>query len=227
MAKRFVEQGYDYITLDVNGHGQSEGLHGYIESVESVLDVCKKFAISAKGMYPAGTKFHALGMSMGGAITITLAINNPDMFSSILLAVPFLRTKEPVSGICMLKCLGCMCPRWAFLSVEEEKPALVPLMADERYYKGKGRLRTMGVLLDLGSEVDKRKAELKTDFHVAYCGKDDLVSNKAIEELLATSVAQRKEKIFFEEIDHSIFMYKEKLDALVASQVQFLKNSSD
>ena len=102
VAKRFVDRGYDYLTLDVNGHGQSEGLHGYIASVESLLAVCKKFALVAKGMYPKGTHFHALGNSMGGAIAISLALDEPDLFKSLLLVAPFLRTCEPVSGVCLL-----------------------------------------------------------------------------------------------------------------------------
>ena len=53
--------------------------------------------------------------------------------------------------------------------------------------------------------------------------KDDVVSNSAIEEMLETAASNRKEKLILEGVDHSIFMYKEALDAVVESQVQFLR----
>ena len=43
LAKGFAEAGYDFYTMDMRGHGKSEGMTAYIEKVQDLVQDFRSF----------------------------------------------------------------------------------------------------------------------------------------------------------------------------------------
>lgn len=37
LARKFADEGYDFVCMDQRGHGRSEGMRGYFESIEDLV----------------------------------------------------------------------------------------------------------------------------------------------------------------------------------------------
>ena len=155
VAKHWAEQGFDFVTYDYCGFGKSDGMPGYIDSQQSLIDDAFNFVQKAREFYGPDVKFFALGLSMGGAISLTLSRYDPSIFVGLLLVAPFIRMARVPPGTFLLKCLACLCPRWALISVGEPSERYKPMYMDPQVYKGKSRLGTLNVLMGLANLVNR------------------------------------------------------------------------
>lgn len=87
----FTEQ-YEVVTLDLPGHGRSPlppGFHRLEEMAEAGAAV-----LHAAGRYPA----HVIGLSLGGAVALSLAILRPEMVRSLVLVNTFAHVEVDPTG---------------------------------------------------------------------------------------------------------------------------------
>ncbi|KAL3576943.1 hypothetical protein D5086_022226 [Populus alba] len=79
-----AQMGFACFALDIEGHGKSQGLKGYVPNVDLVVQDCLSFFDSIKN----DTQFHGLpfflyGESMGGAICLLIHLANPTGFDAV------------------------------------------------------------------------------------------------------------------------------------------------
>lgn len=74
MAQKFAKAGYDFVTMDSRGFGQSEGSRGYIESAEQLCDDQMRFnTLIDEKFGDRNVSRMQLGYSMGGLLSLKLS----------------------------------------------------------------------------------------------------------------------------------------------------------
>ena len=83
--------GYACFCLDHEGFGNSEGLRGYFKNYnDSFRDPYLNFIENVKNSTPkyASLPLFTIGQSLGGLLSITMAIKNPNLFTGTVLLAP-------------------------------------------------------------------------------------------------------------------------------------------
>ncbi|CAI5503265.1 unnamed protein product [Closterium sp. Naga37s-1] len=125
-AARFASEGFAVFGVDYEGHGKSDGLRCSFRSVEHLVDDCCAFFASVKAKSDfAGLPSFVYGESLGGAITMTVALRNPDSWTGLVMVSPMLRIKEELQ------------PSWAALQALRVLATIIP---DSAFVPTKGDL---------------------------------------------------------------------------------------
>lgn len=84
VAKYLADQGFTVVGFDYRGFGKSSGERGEVDSFQVLLDDSMDFIVQTDNMYPSIKKF-IVGASLGGLLAYHLGLQNPKMFSGIVL----------------------------------------------------------------------------------------------------------------------------------------------
>jgi len=90
LAKKFYELGYAVFGHDHEGHGRSSGTRGYVNSFDQysshAFQVIQQISKDYKGL-----PIYLFGHSMGGLVTLHMAIDYPGFFKGVMLSSPVVR----------------------------------------------------------------------------------------------------------------------------------------
>ncbi len=104
-AKRFTENGYNFLALDLRGHGKSAGKRGHARSLSVLLDDIDLMFAHAEEIFP-GHRLILYGHSMGGSLVLNHVIRRNHPLSALIVTSPWLRlTREPPWGTVVLASL--------------------------------------------------------------------------------------------------------------------------
>ncbi len=108
MARR----GYAIQTLDLRGHGRSEGKRCFVLAFDEYLDDTRLLLLSARERWP-GRPIFLLGHSLGGLIVSLFCIDRPTELSGLILSAPAVKLGRDYSPSKIIACLalGRMFPR--------------------------------------------------------------------------------------------------------------------
>ncbi|CAN4116622.1 unnamed protein product [Withania somnifera] len=93
-----AENGYACYALDLEGHGQSQGLKAYVRNLDFVIDDCLcyfNFVMTQNPEFQDLPKF-LYGESMGGAICLLIHLKRPNQFKGGILIAPMRRISDKV-----------------------------------------------------------------------------------------------------------------------------------
>jgi acylglycerol lipase len=94
-AQLFNEKGYSVISMDLHGHGQSEGKRGHIKSLEVLMDDIDILYNKSSELFP-GYKKVLYGHSMGGTLVLNHVIRRNRAVGAVIVTSPWLKLyKEP------------------------------------------------------------------------------------------------------------------------------------
>ena len=95
-ADKLFEQGFNVYTGDLIGHGLSDGIRIYIESIEDYLDNVDLFISRVKNDKP----LFLLGHSMGGFIVLYYMLFNKDRnIKGVIASSPYIKDKIKIPAI--------------------------------------------------------------------------------------------------------------------------------
>ena len=95
ILKRYAENGYDALAIDLRGFGNSGGTRAYLNSSATIYNDIELFinrVICKYKVDPKETPFFLHGLSFGGLCANNIALRNPDIFRGMSLVVPFFDT---------------------------------------------------------------------------------------------------------------------------------------
>lgn len=87
-ANCFLDSGFEMVVPDNWGHGRSDGIHGYFESVKSIVDAIHEVVVLVKK--PSVPTF-IMGSSLGGLIVLTYALDYPSTIKGVVAMCPLIR----------------------------------------------------------------------------------------------------------------------------------------
>lgn len=127
-AEFFCEAGYAVVSVDLPGHGKSEGKRGYLKSSEDLIETGLAIVQHAQSMHAdKNLQLVLCGFSMGGAIALSVAhklgrIQKDDDSDPplLILMAPMLKLDIPSVFRWALMCLSCFVPTEALSSSESD-----------------------------------------------------------------------------------------------------------
>jgi len=193
IAETWNSAGYAVFCLDHQGHGLSEGERAYVQNFDNYVNDYLQFINFTFSRYPQyehQPRFLA-GASMGGAISLVLALNNPRMFNGLLLLAPAIVIDEKSASplqIKIAKLLADYLPKFPVggldhTAMTRDKDMVNWYLADPLTYKGYATARWAVSLLDAMDHISNNAHLLETPFWVIY-GDLDVATNPAGADLL-------------------------------------------
>ncbi len=97
-ARYFNEKGYSVISMDLHGHGRSEGKRGHIKSLDVLLDDIDLLFKKSEEIFP-GYKKILYGHSMGGTLVLNHIIRRNRPVDAVIVTSPWLKLYNEPSPI--------------------------------------------------------------------------------------------------------------------------------
>lgn len=191
VGERLSQAGYGVYGADIEGHGKSEGLRGYIPDFNLVVDDCASFFKSVREKKEYRTKKVFLyGESMGGAVALLVHQKEKDVWSGAILVAPMCKIstklKPPEVVVTILTWLSYVTPTYKMVPIKDiiEVGFKDPLKREQIYsnpyiYREKPRLKTALELLRASNRVEEHLNEVNLPFLLLH-GKEDVVTEPNI-----------------------------------------------
>lgn len=210
MIAHLNQQGISVATLDLRGHGLSDGKRGVCHDYELMLGDVQALLNEAHQAFPDLP--HVLyGHSMGGGLVMAYMLKRqPIEIKGVISSAPLLRPAEPIPGFLngLVRLLRPLLPNMTIdNSISGDKISSLP--DEQTKYEADplnhGRLG-LGLavdMIDTGEWILSQAQNWDTPLLLMHAGQDQLTSWKASGEFMTT--AQNAEFVgFFKNIQHEI-----------------------
>lgn len=211
-----AQMGFACFALDLQGHGQTQGLKAFVPSVDLVVQDCLCYFNSIK----RDPKFKSLpcflfGESMGGAICLLIHFADPRGFQGAILVAPMckisdkVRPKWPIPQI--LTFLARFFPTLPIVptpdllykSVKVDHKKVIAEMNPLRY-RGKPRLGTVVELLRVTDILSRKLCDVELPFIVLHGSADVVTDPEVSRELYEEARSDDKTIKVYDGMMHSL-----------------------
>ncbi|CAN1181238.1 Caffeoylshikimate esterase [Linum perenne] len=216
IARRIAASGYAVYALDHPGFGLSEGLHGYIENFDDLVDnAIEQFNKIKERPELRGLPRFILGQSMGGAVTLKAHLKEPCEWDGVILVAPMCRisdeVKPPAPVLKVLTCMAKFLPKaklipgadlgeLAFRDATKRKMAEYNVIC----YSDRVRLQTAVELLKATEEIEAQVDKVSAPLLILHGAADKITDPKVSEFLYENAASEDKTLKLYEEGFHSI-----------------------
>ncbi|KAJ4957707.1 hypothetical protein NE237_024818 [Protea cynaroides] len=210
--------------MDWIGHGGSDGLHGYVPSLDQVVADTGTFLEKIKLENP-GIPCFLFGHSTGGAVVLKAA-SYPHiqcMLEGIVLTSPALRVKpsHPIVGA-VAPLFSLVAPRFQFkgankrgIPVSRDPAAMVAKYTDPLVYTGPIRIRTGHEILRISSYLLRNIKTVTVPFLVLHGTADRVTDPLASQDLYNEAASEFKDIILYEGYLHDLLFEPEREEIAV------------
>lgn len=212
-----AQNGYACFALDLEGHGQSEGLKAYVPNVDLVIEDCLSFFNSILTQNPQFQNLPKFlyGESMGGAICVLIHLKNPERFNGAILIAPMCKISEKVRPSWpipqVLTALSRFAPTLPIVptadlmhkSVKVPDKKIIAAMNPNRY-NGKPRLGTVVELLRVTDYVSSKLCDVDFPFVVLHGSADVVTDPEVSRELYRMAKSKDKSIKIYDGMMHSL-----------------------
>ncbi|KAL3522227.1 hypothetical protein ACH5RR_015061 [Cinchona calisaya] len=234
-----AQNGYACFSLDLEGHGKSQGLKAYVPNVDFLLDDCLSFFQFILSQNPTFQNLPKIlyGESMGGAICLLIHFKIQTLFNGAILIAPMckisekVRPKWPIPEI--LTVLARFAPTLPIVPTADllEKSVKVPekritAALNPSRYKGKPRLGTVLELLRVTDSINGRLSDVNLPFLVLHGSADVVTDPQVSMELYELAKSKDKTIKIYDGMLHSL-LYGETDDNIEIVREDILKWLND
>ncbi|XP_042474311.1 monoacylglycerol lipase-like [Zingiber officinale] len=217
--------------MDWIGHGGSDGLHGYVPSLDYVVEDTVKFLKKIKHEHE-GVPCLLFGHSTGGAIVLKAACfpHIETMVEGVIMTSPALRVtpSHPIVGA-VAPLISLVLPKLQFkgaskpgIAVSRDPAALSAKYSDPLVYTGPIRVRTGHEILRLSSYLLKKMKSITVPFLVMHGTADRVTDPLASMDLYNVAASKRKDIRLYEGLLHDLLFEPER-DEVVADIINWIK----
>ncbi|OIW20769.1 hypothetical protein TanjilG_21991 [Lupinus angustifolius] len=231
-AKQLNANGYKVYGMDWVGHGGSDGLHGYVHSLDDAVSDMKVFLEKILTENP-GLPCFCFGHSTGGAITLK-ALLDPKIEARIAGAVltspaigvepshPILLALAPIASV-LLPTYQCSSAYKKGLPVSRDPEALIAKYSDPLVSTGPLRVRTGYEILRITSYLQQNLTKVKVPFFVLHGTADSVTDPAASKKLYEEAASTDKTSKLYEGFLHDLLFEPER-DAITQEIIQWLNS---
>ncbi|THU60704.1 hypothetical protein C4D60_Mb07t15570 [Musa balbisiana] len=218
-AKQLMACNFGVYAMDWIGHGGSDGLHGYVPSLDYVVEDTIKFLEKIKSENPNIPCF-LFGHSTGGAVVLKAA-SYPyveAMVEGIILTSPALRVK-PAHAIvgAVAPIFSLVLPKFQFkgankrgIPVSRDPAAMLAKYSDPLVYTGPIRVRTGHEILRLSSYLQQSMKSVTVPFLVLHGTADRVTDPLASQDLYNVAASRHKDIKLYEGFLHDLLFEPER-----------------
>ena len=218
MADFFNQNGYVICSMDLPGHGHSDGIRGHVDSFDDYTNSVITLHDKIKHHYPEN-KIYLLGHSMGGLIAAKVLLDHQDLFKAALLSGPAIQSPQepPAIQIMIIKLLAMIAPKFGAIVLDADKISRDPLvvetyMNDPLVNKGKLSTRFLVEMFATMQTCKDNASNITLPISIMHGG-EDVMTAPAGSELLHNSIGSEDKTLkIYEGLYHEIFNEPESQD---------------
>ncbi|KAL3500609.1 hypothetical protein ACH5RR_039702 [Cinchona calisaya] len=218
-ARQLNSCNFGVYAMDWIGHGGSDGLHGYVPSLDHVVTDTGAFLEKIKRDNP-GIPCFLFGHSTGGAVVLKAASypHIENMLEGIILTSPALRVKpaHPIVGA-VAPLFSLVAPRYQFkgshkrgIPVSRDPAALVAKYSDPLVYTGPMRVRTGHEILRISSYLMRNFKSVTVPFLVLHGTADRVTDPLASQDLYNEAASEFKDIKLYDDFLHDLLFEPER-----------------
>ncbi|CAN1784917.1 Caffeoylshikimate esterase [Linum perenne] len=218
-AKQLTASNFGVYAMDWIGHGGSDGLHGYVPSLDHVVADTGAFLEKIKSDHP-GVPCFLFGHSTGGAVVLKAASypRIQAMVEGIVLTSPALRVKpaHPIVAA-VAPIFSLVAPRFQFkgankrgIPVSRDPAALLAKYSDPLVYTGPIRVRTGHEILRISSFLMRNIKSVTVPFFVLHGTADRVTDPLASQDLYNEAASKYKDIRLYEGFLHDLLFEPER-----------------
>ncbi|KAL5079423.1 hypothetical protein RYX36_007844 [Vicia faba] len=231
-AKKLNANGFKVYGMDWIGHGGSDGLHGYVHSLDDAVSDLKVFIEKVKTENP-GLPCFCFGHSTGAAITLK-ALLDPKIESCIAGATftspavgveashPILEVLAPILSF-LLPRFPCNSAYKKGLPVTRDPEALIAKYSDPLVCTGSLRIRTGYQILRITSYLQQNLRKLRVPFLVLHGTCDSVIDPTASQKLYKEASSSDKSMKLYEGFSHDLLFEPER-EEIAKDLIQWLNS---
>ncbi|KAL3650791.1 hypothetical protein CASFOL_007194 [Castilleja foliolosa] len=218
-SKQLVSCNFGVFAMDWIGHGGSDGLHGYVPSLDHVVADTGAFLEKVKLENP-GVPCFLFGHSTGGAVVLKAASypHIEEMLEGVILTSPALRVKpaHPIVGA-VAPIFSIVIPRFQFkgankrgIPVSRDPAALLAKYSDPLVYTGPIRVRTGHEILRISAYLMRNIQSITVPFFVLHGTADRVTDPLASQDLYNEAPSKYKNIKLYEGFLHDLLFEPER-----------------
>lgn len=236
-AIRFAASGYAAFAMDMEGHGSSQGLKGFVPNLDLVAEDFFAFFVAQKQDHRyKSLPFFLFGESLGGGACLLMHLAHPQAFDGAILVSPMCKISDTIKPPWplpqLLTFFSMLAPTWGVVPTKElrylsfKDPAKLELaLQNPNRYEGKPRLGTACEMLRVTSFLGQRLHEVSLPFIVLHGG-DDVVTDPAVSKaLFETAKSTDKTMKIYDGMWHALLagQYDADVDNIFADILNWVK----
>ncbi|KAL3498512.1 hypothetical protein ACH5RR_041244 [Cinchona calisaya] len=218
-ARQLNSCNFGVYAMDWIGHGGSDGLHGYVPSLDHVVADTGAFLEMIRLENP-GIPCFLFGHSTGGAVVLKAASypHIEKMLEGIILTSPALRVKpaHPIVGA-VAPLFSLVAPRYQFkgshkkgIPVSRDPAALLAKYSDPLVYTGPMRVRTGHEILRISSYLMRNFKSVTVPFFVLHGTADRVTDPLASQDLYNEAASEFKDIKLYDGFLHDLLFEPER-----------------
>ncbi|XP_057525041.1 uncharacterized protein LOC130804578 [Amaranthus tricolor] len=218
-AMQLTSRNFGVYAMDWIGHGGSDGLHGFVPSLDHVVADTAAFLENVQAEYP-GVPCFLFGHSTGGAVVLKAATNPliERMVEGVILTSPALRVKpaHPVVKV-MAPVFSLVAPRFQFkgankrgIPVSRDPAQLLAKYSDPLVYTGPIRVRTGHEILRITAYLTRNFKSITVPFFVLHGTADRVTDPLASQDLYDQAASRFKDIKLYDGFLHDLLFEPER-----------------
>ncbi|KAE9609131.1 hypothetical protein Lal_00020003 [Lupinus albus] len=218
-ARKLTSCHFGVYAMDWIGHGGSDGLHGYVPSLDYVVADTGAFLVKIRSENP-GIPCFLFGHSTGGAVVLKAASlpHIEVMVEGVILTSPALRVRptHPIVGA-VAPIFSLVAPRFQIkgankrgIPVSRDPAALLAKYSDPLVYTGPIRVRTGHEILRISSFLMRNLKSVTVPFFVLHGTADKVTDPLASEELYNKAASEFKDIKLYDGFLHDLLFEPER-----------------
>ncbi len=207
----FVNEGFAVYSMDLIGHGKSDGTRAFVKDFTNYLDDVILYSEKIKQLQP-GSPIFLIGHSMGGLIGTLLLIDYPDQFAGAVLSGSVVQVPDDISPLIITlgKIVSFVLPKLGLLKIDlsglSRNPDVVQAYKDDPLVNS-GKF-TARVSAEMNKSFDRVAIEgfrIKDPVLILHGGSDRIVNPACSHFLYALVSSEIKKKIIYDAFYHEIY----------------------
>ena len=207
----FVNEGFAVYSMDLVGHGKSDGTRSYVKDFNNYLDDIILYLEKIKQLQPESPIF-LIGHSMGGLISALILIDHPDQFAGAVLSGSVVQVPDDVSSlfITLGKFVSFILPKLGLLKIDlsglSRNPDVVQAYKDDPLVNsGKFTARVSAEMTKSFDRVAGEGSRIKDPVLILHGGSDRIVNPACSHFLYALVSSEIKKIIIYDGFYHEIY----------------------
>jgi len=201
-ATLFIQKGYTVMTMDLRGHGYSEGKRGHAQSVNQLMDDIDLLYNYSDELFPGYPKIF-YGHSMGGTLLLNHIIRRNRPISGLIVTSPWLKlVNEPSPGI--LSVTGILKNILPSLSVSNglkaeqisHDPEVVKMYDEDPLVQDRITIGMFHIIHQAGQYALRNIYKINCPFLLMHGTADSITSSRASEKYVMNTSKQTRLKLW-------------------------------
>ncbi|KAL6655630.1 hypothetical protein ACP70R_006456 [Stipagrostis hirtigluma subsp. patula] len=221
-AKLLNDQGLKVYAMDWIGHGGSDGVHGYVSSLDHAVGDLKEFLEDVVLEENHGLPCFLFGHSTGGAIVLKAALD-PCVelhVEGVVLTSPAIHVQpsHPIIKV-VAPIFSVLAPKYRVSALHRKGPpvsrdpeALKMKYSDPLVYTGPIRVRTGNEILRISSYLQRNLSRVTVPFLVLHGTADTITDPRASQRLYQASMSTNKSIKLYDGYLHDLLFEPERDD---------------